>query len=154
MSAVVAPAVSYGGATAIQWAAREPRVKAAVSVASFSSLRAIVPLYFQRMFPLVSKVVPSLVMDATVSRSGRVAGFNADDANPLGAISQTEKRVLLVHGRADIHIPASHSEALHAAAKDHSSLLLLDGEDHMTITEEKSGKLWSETLAFLARFLM
>jgi pimeloyl-ACP methyl ester carboxylesterase len=143
--------ISYGGATAIEWAAREPRVKAAVSVASFSSLRAVVPLYFRRMFPVVSRLVPSFVMDATVSRSGRMAGFNPDEANPLAAIAQTRTRMLLVHGRADIHIPPGHSEALHAAAQDHSSLLLLDGEDHLTISEERSGRLWSETFAFLAR---
>src|SRR5262249_26780655 len=36
--------ISYGAATAIEWAAREPRVKAAVAVAPFASLREVVPV--------------------------------------------------------------------------------------------------------------
>jgi hypothetical protein len=40
--------------------------------------------------------------------------------------------------RADDHIAVSQSETLHAAAPDHSQLMLLDSDDHVLIVTERT----------------
>jgi len=142
--------VSYGAATAIEWAAIEPRVKAVVAVAPFASLREVVPLYFRRMFPRASRLVPSWLLNAVIARAGRLGGFDPDQASPRAAITRTHAPILLIHGRADRHIPLAHSEALHAAAPARSELVAIDGEDHLSITDDRTGGLWRATLRFLA----
>ncbi len=146
--------VSYGAATAIEWAAAEPRVAAVVAVAPFASLRAVVPGYVRRLLPGVGAIVPDFLVDRAVSRAGRTAGFDPDAASPLEAVAHTRAPVLLLHGREDAHIPPSHSEAIHARALDHSELVIVDGEDHLGITADRTGVVWRRASAWLARGLV
>lgn len=74
--------ISYGGATAIEWAARDPRVRAAVAVAPFASLREIVPVYTPRTLPVVGWLVPRFLQMRTVDAAGAMAGFDPDQASP------------------------------------------------------------------------
>lgn len=144
--------VSYGAATAIEWAAVEPRVAAVVAVAPFQSLRAVVPVYVERFLPGVGGLIPDLLIGRAIARAGRTGGFDPDQS-PLEAITRTRAPVLLVHGREDVNIPPSHSEALHARALDHSELLLVEGEDHQSITADRSGILWRRAGAWLQKAL-
>jgi pimeloyl-ACP methyl ester carboxylesterase len=144
--------VSYGAATAIAWAGVDPRVAAVVAVAPFQSLRAVVPDYAKRLVPGVGGLIPDFLIDRAIARAGRTGGFDPGDS-PLEAITRTRAPVLLVHGREDVNILPSHSEALHARALDHSELLLLDGEDHVTIAGDRTGALWGRAAAWLKRAL-
>ena len=84
--------ISYGGATAVEWAAREPRVRAAVAVAPFASLRDIVPIYTPRTLPLVGWLIPHFVQMRTVDAAGRLGGFDPDAASPRAAARATHGR--------------------------------------------------------------
>jgi len=68
-----------------------------------------------------------------------VGNFDPDEASALGAIQRTKAQVLLIHGKNDVKIPPSHSQRLHAAAPDHSKLIVLDGEDHDSILAGDAG---------------
>jgi pimeloyl-ACP methyl ester carboxylesterase len=149
---VGAMGVSYGAATAIEWAGREPRVRAVVAVAPFASLREVVPEYVERELPLLHRLLPDALVARAIERAGELGGFAPDDASPRDAIARTRAAVLLVHGRADRHIPARHSEWLHAAAPG-STLVLVDDEDHFSISADRSGVLWRTTLELLSRHL-
>jgi len=127
---------SYGAATAIQWAGRDPRLAAVVAVAPFTSLREVVRDYIRHYLPGLGGLIPDRLVDEGLARAGRRAGFKPDDADPLRAIHGTRAPVLLVHGRDDRNIPCVHSIRLHAAAPPGSRLLLLDGEDHFSITRD------------------
>ena len=145
--------VSYGAATAIEWAGAEPRVAAVVAVAPFASLRAVVPGYTRHFLPGVGALVPGFLMDRAVARAGRTASFDPDAASALAAVARTRAQVLLFHGGADDHISPRQSEAIHERARDHSELVIVPGETHDTITRDRSGDLWRRALGWLDRFL-
>ena len=67
--------------------------------------------------------------------------------------SEAKARLLIIHGIADAKIPCSEAKALHAAARDHSRLILLDGEDHDSIMSDRGGTLSREVPAWLERGL-
>jgi pimeloyl-ACP methyl ester carboxylesterase len=145
--------ISYGAAVAIQWAAVDARVRAVIAVAPFSSLRRVVPHYVEHYLPLIGMVVPDALVEEGVDRAGVLAHFDPDAASPLNAISRTRAQVLLVHGRADRHIPYEHSVALHRAAPDHSELVLLDGEEHLSIVADRTRTIATQGMRWLHRWL-
>jgi pimeloyl-ACP methyl ester carboxylesterase len=122
---------SYGGAAALQMARRDPRVKAVVTVATYTRMRDIVPLYAERVAP--RWLLTNADVSAAIERAGVLGDFHPDDADSVAAIASTAAEVLLIHGRADASIPWQQSQSLHDAASSHSRLLLLDGLDHRTI---------------------
>jgi pimeloyl-ACP methyl ester carboxylesterase len=131
---VKAVGFSYGGAVGLQLAARDRRVKAVATVATFTSLRAVVPLYLRRLVPVIGHMVTEGQLDDAVARAGRLASFDPARASPLRAIAVTGARVLLVHGADDRHIPADHARELHRAADPgQTRLLIIPGADHVTI---------------------
>ncbi|MGZ3438492.1 MAG: alpha/beta hydrolase, partial [Polyangia bacterium] len=81
--------ISYGGATAVEWTAREPRLRAAVAVAPFASLRDIVPIYTPRTIPLAGWLVPHWTQMRTVDAAGRLCRFDPDAASPRAAAHAT-----------------------------------------------------------------
>ncbi len=131
---------SFGGGIAIQFAGRDSRVKAAVSVCGFTSMRDVTPRVVRLYAPWPAKW---LLLDSTIQRAvteaGRVGNFDPDEASALRAIQCTKAQVLLIHGKNDVKIPPSHSQRLHAAAPDHSRLVLLEGEDHDSVLAGDAG---------------
>jgi general stress protein 26 len=92
-------------------------------------------------------------VDAGIDAAGRRAGFDPDEASPLAAIRRTTAPVLLVHGREDRNIPCTHSVRLQAAAPPGSRLVLLDGEDHFSITRSGSERTRREIRTWFRRWL-
>jgi pimeloyl-ACP methyl ester carboxylesterase len=123
--------VSYGAATAIQWAAKDSRIAGVVAVAPFASLRAVVPGY-------VPVKLPSSFVNACVDRAGERGGFDPDDASPAAAAAKTRAPLLLVHGRDDMRIPYWHSELIAASAAGPHEVLIVPGEDHDSITADRT----------------
>ena len=140
--------ISYGGATAVEWAAREPRVRAAVAVAPFASLRDIVPIYTPRTIPVIGWLVPRWVQMRTVDVAGRMAGFDPDAASPRAAAHATHTPILLIHGKSDVTVPLGQSELIAASAPS-VTLTVLDAQDHDHISGDP--RLWPLALDFFAR---
>jgi pimeloyl-ACP methyl ester carboxylesterase len=125
---------SYGGAVGLQLAARDRRIKAVATVAIFTSLRDVVPLYLRRNVPVIGHLVTEGQLDDALARAGRLASFDPSRASPLRAVAATKARVLLVHGADDRHIPADHARELHRAADpERTRLRIVPGADHVTI---------------------
>lgn len=137
--------ISYGAAAAIQWAARDARVRAVVAVAPFASLRTVVPAY--AIVPL-----PSDFLNESIDRAGQRGGFDPDEANPVVAIAHTTSRVLLIHGKDDRRIPAQHSEQIFAAGKDHAELVLVPWAGHRSIVDHSIVR--ERATAWFARYLL
>lgn len=140
---------SYGGSCALQFAKNDPRVRAVVTVATFKSMRDIVPLYTARIAP--SWFVTRHDIDEAIDRAGTLGAFDPNESDSTVAIAQTKAQVLLLHGRADAHIPWQHGEALHAAAPDHSHLVIVEDRDHGTIMSD--GTVVRESVAWFNRWL-
>jgi alpha-beta hydrolase superfamily lysophospholipase len=139
---------SYGAATAIEWTAREPRVRAAVAVAPFASLREIVPVYTPRTIPVVGWLIPHFVQMRTVDAGGRLAGFDPDAASPRVAAHATATPILILHGTKDVRVPYSQSERI-ASGASNVTLVPIDGQDHDHIPGDP--RLWPLALDFFAR---
>lgn len=144
---------SYGAATGIQLAAVDARVRAVVAVAPFRSLHAVVPDYVKHYAPLLWRFIPDTFFAAVIERGGELAAFDPHMASPLDAITRTDAPILLIHGLADAHIPPEHSNQLHAAAPRHSELILVPGDDHLSIFDDRSGAIKNRGMAWLRRWL-
>jgi pimeloyl-ACP methyl ester carboxylesterase len=134
--------VSYGAATAIEWAGSDPRVERVVAIAPFASLAEVVPGY-------APVPVPDAFARYAVALAGEMGGFDPARASPLDAIARTRAAVLLFHGTDDDRIPPRHAEELHAASPDHSTLVLVPGATHDTIGDDPSGELRARVIAWL-----
>lgn len=134
--------ISYGAASAIEWAGRDARVERVVAIAPFASLAEVVPGYAP--VPL-----PEVFARHAIALAGEMGGFDPSRASPLDAIARTRAPVLLFHGTADDRIPPRHAEELHAAAPDHSTLVLVPGATHDTIGDDPSGELRRGVVAWL-----
>lgn len=145
---------SFGGGIAVQLAGRDERVNAVVSVCGFTSMRDVTPGVVRMYAPVVGWLLLDSSIQRAVTASGRIGGFDPDEANALAAIQRTRAQVLLIHGRDDVKIPPAHSDRLHAAAKDHSRLVILDGHDHDSILAgDSSGVVLRESVAWFGRWL-
>jgi pimeloyl-ACP methyl ester carboxylesterase len=145
--------VSYGAAAGIQLAAGDARVRAVVAIAPFRSLHAVVPDYARHYVPLLGRLIPDSLIAAGVEGGGELAEFDPGAASPLAAISRTDAQVLLIHGLGDDHIPPEHSRQLHAAALEHSELILVPGNDHFSINGDNTGAIGTNGMAWLRRWL-
>ena len=125
-------------------------MRAVVTVATFTRMNEIVPLYTSRLLP--AWFVSRADVEAALVRAGALGDFRPEEADSVAAIGRTTASVLLLHGRADDNVPAQHSEALHAAAPSHSRLLLVDGRDHRTIMGDET--VARESLAWLTDHLI
>lgn len=140
---------SYGGAVALQLARREPRIRAVVTVATFTRMRDIVPLYGERVAP--KWFVTREDTRRAIDRAGELGEFQPDESDSVIAIRSTNAHVLLLHGRADANIPWQHSQTLHEAAPSRSRLVIVDGKDHRTIMGDET--VVTESLAWFAEWL-
>jgi pimeloyl-ACP methyl ester carboxylesterase len=141
---------SYGGAVALQLARRDPRVRAVVTVATFTRMREVVPLYGERIAP--TWYITRDDLQRGIDRAGELGEFSPDDADSVAAIRATNAHVLVLHGRADRNIPWQDGQTLHDAAPDRSRLLVIDGKDHRTIMGDET--VAAESLAWFDRWLV
>jgi fermentation-respiration switch protein FrsA (DUF1100 family) len=90
-------------------------------------------------------------VQAVVDAAGRAGHFDPDLASPLATITARDVPILLFHGTADTNIPPAHSRALAARAPAHTTLVLLDGQDHDQISHDP--RLWPAVIEFFDRSL-
>jgi pimeloyl-ACP methyl ester carboxylesterase len=126
---------SYGAATALQLAALDPRVERVVAMASFASLREVVPAYLEWILGAPAGWIPRSVVDELVDGATARAGFDADAACPRCVAPQIRAAVLLVHSRDDERIPWQHSAAIARALSARHELMLVDGAGHVHVGE-------------------
>jgi len=117
---------SMGAAVAVRRAARDPRIRALVSLAGMVDVRGFVTRHFGGLVP---------GRDVMFDRPGCVlsAAFVAD-AMRIGTVVPDAQRIgvpwLLVHGDRDELVPLADSEAATAAAPGRAVLRVLTGADH------------------------
>lgn len=111
---------SLGGATALRLLAHDGAgVQLAIIDSAFASYRGIA-----RDAALSTVVLAPLLPLALSSLPGA-----SDD--PITAVARIKAPLLFVHGTGDSVIPIAHSEKLHAAARDRSQFIRIDGAEHL-----------------------
>lgn len=122
--------VSMGGATAIQFAAKDSRVDAVVAVAPYTSMREVAPLVARRLLPILH-LASDETLDRLVTEGAAAKGFDPDKADTLSAIQQLEAPVLIIHGKGDAIVPVEHGRRLFEAANGPCELVELDWAGHI-----------------------
>jgi len=145
--------LSFGAATALEVAGIDPRVKAVVALASFATMREEVPHFGHQMLPALTWYLSAEDCRAIEDEAGKLAAFDPDAASPLAAIGRTHVPVLLVHGTFDLIIPVDQAKELHAAAADHSELLLVPGAGHLTLLMDLDGTVARKAREWFGRYL-
>lgn len=144
---------SYGAATAIQLAGKDPRLKAVVAVASFTDLYRVVRSYIRFYVPVLGPLIPDSSIDEAVDKAGKQAGFDPREASPLRAIRTSRARVLLIYGGQDRRIPADNGRDLHRAAPKLTELIVVPKMNHATILGDRTGTVNREGMRWLDRWL-
>jgi pimeloyl-ACP methyl ester carboxylesterase len=145
---------SYGAATAIHLASRDPRVGAVVAVSSFASLRGAVRDYLRRYVPELEPVVPQLWLDGAIDLGGRMAAFDPDAAAPARAAERGRAPLLVLHGASDAQIPPYHAELLAKATQGRATTVLLSGQTHESMLADESRAVIEAALRWFSRELV
>ena len=118
--------VQLGGATAIQYAAIDPRVKGVAAVDSFRDAPS------QMKHDLVLATLPVVMsekdINENIAKAGEIAHFKPESASPLEAVKTIHAPILLVHGASalrplDLISSQEASNTIYDAANDPRKLL-------------------------------
>jgi len=146
--------MSYGAATALELAGHDPRIKAVVAVAGFSSMREVVPGTSRLLIPVIGWFTSDAMWHEAIDEAGRRAGFDPDDADAKKAITKTKAAVLLVHGTCDMIVPYANATRLIACADpQRSKLITIPLAGHISIWIDPDGQVAREGLAWFDRWL-
>ena len=126
---VYAFGVSLGGATAIQYAAIDPRCKGVMAIAPYADARDIAKWMMALSAPLMSNAE----FDATLDQAGKLAHFNPAEVSSVEAAKKLTCPLLLVHGQLDGIVPVDQSQAVYDATKSPKQLIIVPWAGHKTI---------------------
>ncbi|HTL27684.1 MAG TPA: alpha/beta hydrolase [Tepidisphaeraceae bacterium] len=144
---------SYGASIAIQWAAVDPRIKAVVALEPFATLNDAAVDAAPAVLDHWRWCFTDHTLLEAVRRGGVLANFDPKEASPLAAIARSSQPVLLIHSRGDELVPFQHSERLHAAAPNHSKLLLVDKQSHFTMWFQSINLIRKQSIAWLDEYV-
>jgi uncharacterized protein len=114
---------SLGAAVAVQTAAISPKVDAVISVAIFSSLRAVAR-------DRVSFIASEANMRDAFAIAEREGRFEVNEVSPAAAASHVKAPVLVIHGAEDDDTPPIHSQRVYDALRGAKQLILVPGAGH------------------------
>lgn len=116
---------SMGAATAVLYAADDPRVKGVVAIAPYSDARTVLHHH--------AGYLNDEQFAAAWARAGEIAGFKPDDADVVAAARKLKCPLVVVHGRLDAIVPYEQGEAVYNAAGGKKELKTVDMASHLSI---------------------
>ena len=109
--------VELGAATAIQYAAIDPRCKGVIAMTAFTDARTVA----RSRLPLLSPEDFEEALEA----AGKLANFDPDEASSVKAAAKLDKTpLLLVYGILDLTVPSEHGKIIYEAAAGPKKLVL------------------------------
>lgn len=142
---------SYGAGVAVQFAARDERVAAAVVLAPFSSMREIVCARVRSLN--LAWLFNDATIDAAIARVAELAQFDPDQADGVAALRRRPVPLLVIHGERDRTIPCDQGARLAAADGPDSRFVLIRGATHDDWTDAGLAALWTESSAWFDRWI-
>ncbi len=142
---------SYGAAVSLDVAARDRRVKTAIAVSPFASVREVVRDYQSKYLRGPLKWLPDRWFQAALDDAGRISSFDPDRAGPENSIALGAAPLLLIHGDADRQVQLRHSQKLEALAGPRARLVVVPGATHDSVLSHSA--VTRETLAWLGQHL-
>ncbi len=145
--------ISYGAMTSIHLAAADRRVRAVVAIEPFSTVREEVPHFARVVAPGLGLLISDKTYQESLDEAGRIADYDPDAADAVKAIQRTSAPVLIMHGTNDWVVPHEQSERLHAAAVDHSELILVPYMGHVAMWFDPGGHVKQRARDWFDRWL-
>ncbi|BAM05009.1 alpha/beta hydrolase [Phycisphaera mikurensis] len=128
---------SYGGATAIQWAATDPRVARILALSPYADGETTgdtVRNLLREKSGVLALLLRPLLTDAFFERVGvRIGekiGSGPDDGSPIASLRQIDTPLLLVHGSDDRNVPVRNASRLRDARPAGTTFWRIDGAAH------------------------
>jgi pimeloyl-ACP methyl ester carboxylesterase len=142
---------SYGAGIAAQLAGRDPRVTTAIALAPFQSMQAIAHGRAKSLG--LGWLFDPKTVDAAVARAGEITGTDPNEADGVAALHTRPVPILVIHGSKDEVIPLAQGQAIYAAGGPGSRIVMIDGATHDNWTAAGLRVLWTESTAWLDRWL-
>jgi len=151
---------SYGGAMAIQSAANDDRIEAAVSLSGqkdVSGVAAAAHGVSRIRRPKLYSYVQYAIFDSTWEYAVRGAakrhGFDINKSSALLAIQSMNTPVLMIHGDKDTIVPLENPETMFNSRPENSKLVIIPGANHRSYLAENAYKeevlKWLDSLSLL-----
>jgi pimeloyl-ACP methyl ester carboxylesterase len=128
---------SYGGAAAIQSAARIPEVSGVISLSAPQDLLSLgftVRALMRHAYPRLHFFAKPFLSDCIIGQALRLAalrhGFNAGDSSALKAVKIMNQPILLVHGDRDDCVSVTSSRNIYASRPYRSDLWIYPKSNH------------------------
>lgn len=142
---------SMGAAIALQSAAVDPRIRAVVAEASFSSLLNVSYDYAGLdVSPLLGETLFRPATYFALRSVEKQGGFRVEDVSPERAVAERPFPVLLICGTRDRTIPCRHSEEIYRAAIGPKQLWVVPGAGHTMAFGTQPDEFRRRVLAFFA----
>jgi pimeloyl-ACP methyl ester carboxylesterase len=126
--------VSYGGSTAILWAASDSRVRAVVALEPYSRADTAVVEFAHGVAPKLAAKISEKTFSTAVAKASKLAGFQWADTDVERAAAAVSVPVLLIHGAKDTWLSPANSERLLSALAGPKELVLLPDDDHLMLS--------------------
>ena len=120
---------TLGGATAIQYAAIEPRVKGVMAVTPYRDAASI----GRRRIGLIAPTMSKDHFAKVLARVGVLGKFNPADTSAVQAAGKIKCPLLLVHGFVDLAVPLEHSQEIHKAASEPKKLMIITPPEQLVL---------------------
>ena len=148
---VGAMGVSFGGATAVHLADRDPRLRALVLISTYTSMRDVVP-DFGRAIGFDSYT--DAKFQRIVTHAGEHAHFDPDDSDVIGKVARLDRPVLIIHGEDDYLIPIQHALRIEAAAhRPDVRVVRVAGADHTSLADQVAEPVRAPLTHWFDRYL-
>ncbi len=143
--------VSFGAATAVHLADRDPRIRALVLISTYTSMRDVVP-DFGRAIGFESYT--DAKFQRIVTHAGDHASFDPDESDTLTRLSRLNRPVLIIHGEDDYLIPIQHALRLEQAAdSEQVQLIRVAGADHTSLADQIAEPVRLPLIGWFDRYL-
>jgi len=123
---------SLGAATAIQLAARDPRIDSVIAVAPYARLDEVMES-FAEAYTGFAKLVPEDTWTRYAQAVCELAGITLEQTNNIRAAGQARAPMLLIAGESDARVPLKQVRAILGAAPEGSKLVTVPGESHNSL---------------------
>lgn len=155
---------SMGGAVALMLAAeRRPGVAACATDCAFSSLKDVVGLRVDRMFPTrglfgLDSALPlhAVFLEAICALCAFWYGYSPADVGPRKHLQDVDIPLLVVHSEHDSVVPVAHGREIYAqsaTSREHKSMFVVKGAEHVEgcfMDEKQYGR---RIVAFLDKYM-
>lgn len=127
--------VSLGASVAIQWAGADPRIVTVVAIEPFADPRSAIETMVHAFPPFRRQLwwASESTIRKAITEAPGMAGFKWADVDVPKAAAAVNGPILFIHGADDSMVPPDHSRRLSSGAPAGSRLLILPGEDHISL---------------------